>query len=66
MLVVTLKKKANRNKATMEYYSAINRIKFETAGMRWMNPKLIIQSEVTEKHISCVNLYTWNLEKKWD
>ena len=34
---------------TMEYYSAIKRNAFEAALMRWMNPKPIIQSEVTKE-----------------
>ena len=34
---------------TMEYYSAIKRDTFESALMRWMNLKPIIQSEVSQK-----------------
>ena len=34
---------------TMEYYSAIERNTFESVLMRWMNPKPIIQSEVSQK-----------------
>ena len=33
----------------MEYYSAIKRSTFESALMRWMNLKPIIQSEVSQK-----------------
>ena len=50
-------------KYTKEYYSAIKRSTFESALMRWMNLKPIIQSEVSQKekvkykiltHIYCV------------
>ena len=34
---------------TMEYYSAIKKNTFESVLMRWMNPELIIQSEVNQK-----------------
>ena len=34
---------------TMEYYSAIKRNTFESLLIRWMNLKLIIQSEVSQK-----------------
>ena len=34
---------------TMEYYSAIKRNAFESDRMRWMNPKPIIQSEISKK-----------------
>ena len=34
---------------TMDYYSAIKRNTFESVLMRWMNPELIIQSEVRQK-----------------
>ena len=34
---------------TMEYYSVIKRNAFESALMRWMNLKPIIQSEVSQK-----------------
>ena len=53
---------------TMEYYSAIKRNAFEAALMRWMNPKPIIQSEVSQEnidnaHIMYSNAHIWNLEK---
>ena len=32
---------------TMEYYSAIKRNIFESGLMRWMNPKPVMQSEVS-------------------
>ena len=37
---------------TMEYYSAIKRNKFDSAEMRWMNAKPVIQTAIsqTEKH----------------
>ena len=34
---------------TMEYYSAIKKITFESVLMRWMKLESIIQSEVTQK-----------------
>ena len=34
---------------TMEYYSAIKRITFESVLMRWMNLEPIIQSKVSQK-----------------
>ena len=34
---------------TMEYYSAIKKNAFESVLMRWMKPKPIIQSEVSQK-----------------
>ena len=34
---------------TMEYYSAIKRITFESVLMRWMNLETIIQSEVSQR-----------------
>ena len=34
---------------TMEYYSAIKRIAFESVLMRWMNLEPIIESEVSQK-----------------
>ena len=34
---------------TMEYYSAIKKIAFESGLMRWMKLELIIQSEVNQK-----------------
>ena len=33
----------------MEYYSAIKKNAFESVLMRWMKPKPIIQSEVSQK-----------------
>ena len=34
---------------TMEYYSAIKKIAFESVLMRWMKLELIMQSEVSQK-----------------
>ena len=34
---------------TMEYYSVIKRNAFESVLMRWTNPELLIQSEVSQK-----------------
>ena len=33
----------------MEYYSTINRNKFESVAVRQMNPEPVIQSEVSQK-----------------
>ena len=33
----------------MEYYSVIKRNAFESVLMRWTNPELLIQSEVSQK-----------------
>ena len=49
---------------TMEYYSAIERNEFESVLVRWMNLEPVIQSEVkSQKRVSYINAYTWNLEK---
>ena len=49
---------------TMEYYSAIKRNTFESLLIRWMNLKLIIQSEVSQKEKNkYINAYVWNLER---
>ena len=34
---------------TMDYYSVIKRITFESVVMRWMNLEFIIQSDVSQK-----------------
>ena len=47
----------------MEYFSAIKRNKFESVIVRWMNPELVIQNEVTQKNKYCVLTHIWNLEK---
>ena len=36
---------------TMQYNSAIKRNTFESVLMRWTNPELIIQSEISQKEI---------------
>ena len=48
---------------TMEYYPAIKKNAFESVPMRWMNLEPVAQSEVTERQISYINAYIWNLEK---
>ena len=49
---------------TMEYYSAIKRNTFESLLIRWMNLKLIIQSEVSQKEKNkYIHAYVWNLER---
>ena len=47
----------------LEYYSAIKRNTFESVLLRWMNPELVIQNEVTQKNKYCVLTHIWNLEK---
>ena len=52
---------------TMEYYSAIKKIAFESVLMRWMKLEPIIQNKVSqkEKHqYSNINAYIWNLERQ--
>ena len=39
---------------TMEYYSAIKRIAFESVLMRWMNLEPIIQSIVSQRKINTI------------
>jgi len=48
---------------TMEYYSAIKRNKTGSFAEMWMHPEAVIQSEVREKQIPCINTSMWNLEK---
>ena len=37
---------------------------FESVLVRWMNLEPVIQSEVkSQKRVSYINAYTWNLEK---
>ena len=36
---------------TIEYYSVIKKDAFESVLMRWTNPELIIQSEISQKEI---------------
>ena len=47
----------------MEYYSAIKRNAFESVLMRWMNPKPIIQSEVSQKEKDkyCILTHTYGI-----
>ena len=47
----------------MKYYSVIQRNKFESVELRWMNLEPFIQNEVSQKHILYINAYRWNLEK---
>ena len=52
--------------STMECYWAMTRNNCESAELRWMNLKPVIQSEVKterEKQILYINRYIWNLEK---
>ena len=49
----------------MEYYSAIKKNAFESVPMRWMNLEPVAQSEVTERRISYINAYIWNLERRY-
>ena len=43
---------------TMEYYSAVKRITFESVLMRWMKLEPIIQSEVSQKEKNRYNILT--------
>ena len=49
---------------TMEYYSAIKRIKIELFVVWWMDLESLIQSEVREKQILYANTYIRNPKKK--
>ena len=48
---------------TMEYYSAIKKITFESVLMRWMKLEPIIQSEVSqkEKHQYSILMYIYGI-----
>ena len=51
---------------TREYDSAIKMNAFGSVLMRWMNPELIIQSEVSQKEKDKYHILThnvWNLER---
>ena len=49
----------------MEYYSAIKRNKFDSAEMRWMNAKPVIQTAVsqTEKHKYPIFMHVYGIYK---
>ena len=50
---------------TMEYYSAIKKITFESVLVRWIKLEPIIQSEASqkEKHQYSILMHIWNLER---
>ena len=50
---------------TVGYYLAIERNKFESAVVKWMNLEPLIQSEMSEKEkqVLYINAYIWNLKK---
>ena len=51
---------------TMEYYSAMKSIDFESVLVRSMNPEPVIQSEASYKEknkYGILTAYIWNLEK---
>ena len=48
---------------TTEHYSAIKRNKIGSFAEMWMDLETVIQSEITQKQILCINAYMWNLEK---
>ena len=48
---------------TMDYYSAINRNKIGSFVETWMHLETVMQSEVSQKEISYINTYMWNLGK---
>ena len=48
---------------TMEYYSAIKRNEIGSFVEMWMDLESVIQNVKSEKQISYINAYMWNLEK---
>ena len=51
---------------TIEYYSAIKRIRTLPFAKMWVDPEAVIQSEVShkeKKQILYIKAYMWNLEK---
>ena len=48
---------------TMEYYSVIKRNEIGSFVEMWMDLETVIPSEVSQKEISYMNTYMWNLEK---
>ena len=51
---------------TMEYYSAIKRSKIELFVVRWVDPGIVIQSEVSQKEKNKYRMLThiYGVEKK--
>ena len=49
----------------MEYYSAIQRTKFESVVVRWMNLEPLTQSEVSqkEKNKHCILAHIYGIQK---
>ena len=49
----------------MEYYAAIKRNKSESVLVRWMNPKHVIQSEVSQKKKNkyCILMHIYGIWK---
>ena len=47
----------------MEYYLAINRNETLPFAETWMDLETVIQGEVSQKQISCIDARMWNLEK---
>ena len=47
----------------MEYYSAIKKKEIIPFAATWMDPEMIILSEVSQTQISCNIIYMWNLKK---
>ena len=50
---------------TIEYYSAIKRIAFESVLVRWMNPEPVIQCEISQtwKNKYCILTCVWKSRK---
>ena len=50
---------------TMEYYSTIERNKFESVELRWMNLEPVIQSAVSQKEKSkcCILMHMYGIQK---
>jgi len=47
----------------MEYYSAIKRNEIKSFVETWMDLETVIEWSKSEKQISNINTYMWNLEK---
>ena len=48
---------------TLEYYSDIKRKEIMAFAATWMDPKIIMPSEVSETLVSYAITYMWNLKK---
>ena len=48
---------------TMEYYSVIKKNEIMPFAETWMDPEIIILSEVGQRQILCDITYMWNIKK---